>query len=140
MANRDFASPPGDETGAVQSVLGQARDVALNMARKAKSGLRSRLDDRRHDLAEGIDDLGAAVAGAAGKLEQQGHPSIAGYAQRAGKALQQYSSRLGEKSLDDIADDLGRAIQQRPGLLLAGCFLVGFVTARLLKSSDSGRI
>lgn len=139
MASEDFASRPAENpaSGPVGHILQQARDVAYKMGEAAQSKVRLQLDEQRHGLADGVEHVSEAVSRAAGTLEQKGHATAADYAERASSLLHEYASWLQDKTLDDLAVELGNAVRRRPALLLAGFFALGFLTARFLKSTSS---
>jgi hypothetical protein len=86
----------------------------------------------------GIDALGSvaqAVRSTTGRLRQEKHDTIAGYAEQAAGHIEQWSQRLREKDIDQLVGDVHRLVRRQPGVFIGSAFTLGLLAARFVKSS-----
>lgn len=117
------------------SILQQARDVAYKVAARAREGVRAQIDGQRHGLAEGLTQMEKAVEQAADSLHQTGHDTMAGYVERAVTVLHRSAVWVSTHTLEQMGRDLERQMRERPVLFMTGFFVLGFMSARVLRSS-----
>lgn len=121
----------------VGSILQQAREVAYKVAARAREGVRAQIDGQRQGLADGLTQMERAVEQAADSLHQTGHDTIAGYVDRAVRVLHGSAVWVSTHTLEEVGHDLERQVRERPLLFMAGFFALGFLSARVLRSSGS---
>lgn len=97
------------------------RDRVFRAADEKKGLLTGKLDE----LARNVDELGQK-AGDEGELPRT-------LVDGASRALRNVQHALDTRSTQELIDEAGRQIRQRPGLFLASCLAVGFIGARLLR-------
>lgn len=102
------------------------KQEALSQADKAKRQASGSL----HGFAEAIRRAGAELA------EQDQGPAAQLLGQAAG-GLEQLSSALGRKQIDEIIHDVRRFGRDHPGAFLAGSVLVGMALGRIAQGSMS---
>lgn len=138
--NDDNLQPQFGATGQPQDELAsRARDLAhggMEQARRLTSSTRERVfktaDEKKglltgklDELARNIDELGQKAGGE----DELPRKLVDG----ASRALRNVQHALDTRSTEELIDEAGRQIRQRPGLFLASCFAVGFIGARLLR-------
>jgi hypothetical protein len=99
-----------------------ARERLLRGADERKDSLARGLDG----LAKNIDEIGERAGGEPEDLQRRA-------VDRAAQAVRSVSRALSERSAEELIDEAGRQIRQRPGVFLAGCVALGFLGARLLR-------
>lgn len=86
--------------------------------------------------SEGIAALGKLVSDNAGLIDEKVGPKYGDYARTAAQSLQDVSTKLDAKSLDELADEAKEFVRQSPGLAVGIAAVGGFLLARLLKGSS----
>lgn len=102
-----------------EPVLGMARDMA---------------DDQKAAGVEQIGVVARAVHKAASSMEGDS-PRTAALIHEAASGLEQASSALRERSIDDLAHSIGRFARNQPAAFFGGSLAAGFALARFFKSS-----
>jgi hypothetical protein len=139
MDENRIQSNPGVVQGDANEVASRAGEIArggLEQARRLTSSTRDRMfrtaDEKKglltgklDELARNIDDLGHKAGGD----DELPRKLVDG----ASRALRSVQRTLDERSTEELLDEAGRQIRQRPGLFLAGCLALGFMGARLLR-------
>ena len=86
----------------------------------------------------GIDALGSvtqAVRSSTERLREEKHETIAGYVDQAVDQVENWSRRIKEKDLDELATDIQRLARRQPAVFIGSAFALGLIGARFLKSS-----
>lgn len=93
----------------------------------ARTAMYRAMDRRKDQVCEGLDQLSDTLRSSGDGVSHRLSESAAGYAKKASSYLRGHSS-------EELFDSTVSEIKERPGLLLAGCFALGFFGARLLRS------
>lgn len=117
-------------------------DAAANRAQDALSGVVEPLKDKMREIVEQQKDVGAdhlgsiaeAVHGAAHELEGK-LPAAAGYIHSAADRLEQASSTIRDRGVDDLISACGSFARREPAAFFGGAMIAGFALTRFLKSS-----
>jgi uncharacterized phage infection (PIP) family protein YhgE len=124
------ASEARQQAGAVTS---EAKAQAMNLAHDAKHQLREQAEAQTAKVSESLQRLTTEL-----RALCEGRPDEAGtvrqYAEQASTQLNRLTSRLDERSLDGLVDDLQRFARRRPGMFLAGAAATGFLAGRMFRS------
>jgi len=116
--------------------LGEDAQAKLaETAEPVKDKARSAAEEQKRAGADQVASLGAAVHGAAGELEKE-LPQAAGLVHSAAETLQQASSNLRERSIEDLASGFNDFARKQPVAAFAASILAGLALARFLKSSS----
>ena len=107
---------------AVDPLVGKARETA---------------EQQKAAGAEQVSGVAAAVHRAADDLGSQ-LPQAAKYIHGAADKLEEASSALKERSLDDLMGTFGQFARSQPAAFFATAALAGFALSRFLKSSGEG--
>jgi hypothetical protein len=116
-----------------------AKDVAQDVAGRAKEQGRAAFDEQKESAAGTVDSAANAFRNTAQQLRGEGQAQTGHYVEMLADQLQSLGSQLRNKNLDTLirdAEDFGR---RSPGTFLAGSMIAGFVLARFLKSSSEHR-
>jgi hypothetical protein len=141
-ANRRAREFESQSESAAGSLKDQARSAVQAVSDEA-SDLASDLKSRALDYAEtgkrtGADRLNSfagAVERAAADIEKDA-PETAHFIQKAAQGTQRFSTRLRDRSINDLASDARDIARRQPLLVFGGAVVAGLVIARFLKSSS----
>jgi hypothetical protein len=126
----------GGPGGQGSSGLGEARAELADAVEPMKKKAQSFAEQQRVVGAERIGDVAHAVHGAAEELEGR-LPRVAGYIHDAAARLEDASSSLRERNLDELLGAFNRFARNQPAAVFGGAMLVGFAFSRFLKSSGA---
>ena len=114
---------------------GQARDKVVEQAKTTLRGARDRagasLTEGRRKAADQIGEAGGALHRAGERLRDEDQPKLADAADAIGRRAERAADYLREKDGKAIAGDVENLTRRRPGVALAGAFLLGVVAARI---------
>jgi hypothetical protein len=140
----DAASTAGDEAKRVvseakvqaRSVVGEAKDQVSGLVQKTRDELRTQSTDRSRQAAGGLrtlsDQLQALTEGRPGDAGQ-----LTGYVTDARQQVASFASRLEDRGIEGVVDDVARFARRRPGIFLLAAAGTGFVVGRLVRSGVS---
>jgi hypothetical protein len=125
-----------DEQGSDASErLGQTRDKVVEQTkttlREARDRAATGLSEGRRRTADQIGEVGGALHRAGERLRDEDQPKLADAADSIGRQADRAADYLREKDEKAIARDVGSLTRRRPGIALAGAFLLGVVAARI---------
>lgn len=123
MANESTGENASDLREELRGAVGGAKEAIADAADQAKS--------------KGVDQISGmagAVHGAADELSRE-LPQAAGYIHALAGRLEQASSELRERSVEDLASGFSNFARRQPAAAFAGSVLAGFALSRFLKSS-----
>jgi hypothetical protein len=83
-----------------------------------------------------VDQAKTALHRAGERLREEAQPRISGAADRIGREAGRAADYLRENDSKAIARDVQDLTRRRPGVALAGAFLLGMVVARVLGRRD----
>ena len=118
------------------SVGDEARQKASEAVEPLKERARNAAEAQKAAGADQLASLGTAMHGAAGELAKE-MPQAAGYVHSAADTLQNASSALRERSIEDLVTAFNNFARKQPAAAFAGSVLAGFALARFLKSSHA---
>ncbi len=114
-------------------------DEGREQAREAANIGREQLQAGTGRAADGVDDFAEAVGSAANRLSELHHEGLADYATRLSSQLNEVSSRLRSRNVDELADDVRRLAERNPALFLLGSVAIGIGLSRFAKASRERR-
>ncbi len=116
----------------------QARQQTTQLANRGTEQLKSQLATQKHQGAQRMMPIQAALRETSQQLRSQGQGSVAHYADNAADQVERFSRYLRENEVDQILDEARSFARRRPGLFVGGAVAVGFFASRFLKSSSEG--
>lgn len=117
----------------------ELKEQTKRAAADAKQHARSFAEEQKDEAADRVDGFADALRSAAGSLDDQNQTAMAGYAHQAASGLEQVSSAISNRSLDDLVETVEDFARRQPVAFLGGAALAGFVMARFAKSSAERR-
>jgi len=123
MEHTEFSG--GQSTNRSAGIMGRVRDSA-----------NTQLSQQKDRATEGIGSVAQAVRQTTHQLREQQHDTIAQYIEQAADQLENFSTRLKEKNVNELVDEAQRFARQRPALFVGSAFALGLIGARFLKSSS----
>jgi len=133
-------SPPGSgpstpvPTG-VQSLADDAQQKVGQTVDQVREVGKSRLGNQKDRVAGGVDSVARALRETSNQLKQGDDMPIAEYFEGAAERVEQLSSHLRQRSIDELMGDAESFARRQPALFLGGAFFLGAMAARFLKSS-----
>jgi hypothetical protein len=123
-------------SGDAASLANEVRQRFKHAAEPVMDKARGFADKRKSDGAGQLDSLGRSVHAAAEELGNE-MPQAASYVRSVADSIQQASSRLRNRSIEDLMSDFNKFARDQPAAAFAGSVLAGFAISRFLKSSPS---
>lgn len=114
----------------------QARQYAGDMASQLKESSRTMFDQRKETAVGQVDNVANVIRSTASQLHGQGQDQVAQYVEMLADQLETLSTRLREKDLDTLIDDVQSVARRAPGTFFIGAVAAGFLLARFIKSSS----
>jgi ElaB/YqjD/DUF883 family membrane-anchored ribosome-binding protein len=113
---------------------------ASNLGGQATDRLRAFADDGKTRATDALDDVAKMIEDAAATLDDKVGQQFGGYARQAAGAVTDFSDGLRNKDIDALLEDARELVRQSPGIALGTAAALGFLVARVLRSSiDAGR-
>jgi ElaB/YqjD/DUF883 family membrane-anchored ribosome-binding protein len=109
---------------------------ARNYGEQARGKAGELATDGKGRLAEAIAALGRAVFDTAPTVDDKLGAKYGDYARTASKSLQDASSRLDAKSVEELGEDAREFVRKSPGLAVGIAAVGGFLLARLFRGSN----
>ena len=140
----DAASTAGDEAkraaaeakDQARSVVGEAKEQVSGLVQQARDELRTQSADRSRQAAGGLRTLSAQL-----QALTEGRPGdagpLAGYVTDARRQVASFASRLEDRGIEGVVDDVSRFARRRPGVFLLAAAGAGFVVGRFVRSGVS---
>lgn len=139
-ATRQAAKDAAESVKSKAAGLGaEAKNAARDTADDVKQQARSFAEEQKEEVAGRVDGVADALRSAAGDFDGQDQSAMAGYAREAAKGLDQVSTALSSRNLDDLVGTVEDFARRQPIAFLGGAALAGFVLARFAKSSSDRR-
>jgi hypothetical protein len=130
---QDMGSPPDELAEKAAELASSGVDEAKRLTSATKERVLRQADEKKgmiadklEELARNIDEVGAKGGGDEEDLSRR-------LAESAARTVRSVERTLNERSTEELLAAAGRELRQRPGLLMAGCFALGFLGARLLR-------
>lgn len=111
----------------------RSREQARRYSQMAREQALKRADKRKGGLASAIENFAITFEETGDSLERRGLGSQKRIALGAADGLRRFSRQLRENDTEALMSRAGEEFRARPGVVLAGCFALGFLGARLLK-------
>lgn len=118
---------------------GQAGQEAMKVAEQAKDQGFSWLNKQKGQASEMMGATQKAVEEVGQKLRQEGHGTMADFAEMAAQQVDRFSQNFGQRDVEDLFMDLERMARRQPAYFLGGALALGFLAARFMKSSAQSR-
>lgn len=125
---------PSSTTGDLRQEL---RGDAQTVTDTAKERLHSEVDSRKGEAVGQAKTLSSALEDAAGKLDPNTPNWLRSALQQGARTIQQLADSVEQKDSRQLSRDVQQLARQNPGTFLAGCALVGFAAARVLRAGTS---
>ena len=122
-------SGPGEQ---LRPTRDKVVDQAKSTLREARERAGTGLSEGRRKAAEQIGEVGGALHRAGSRLRDEAQPRLADAADSIGRQADRAADYLREKDGKAIARDVESLTRRRPGIALAGAFLLGVVVSRIL--------
>jgi hypothetical protein len=121
---------------AAASLASDVKDHLAEAAAPLRENARKMAEEQKEAGADRLAEFGQAVHGAASGLERE-LPQAARLVHSAADNIQSASSRLRERSVDDLVQVYHAFARRQPAAAFAGAVLAGFALSRFLKSSNA---
>jgi exonuclease VII large subunit len=112
---------------------------AAGLMDKVRDGATSQLTTQKDRATQSIGSVVQAVRQSTQQLRDNQHETIAQYIDQAAGQLERLSSRLQEKSVNELMRDAQDLARRRPAVFIGSAFAIGLLGARFLKSSSDRR-
>lgn len=109
---------------------------AKNYGEQAKGKAGELATDGKGRLAEALSALGRAVFDTAPTVDDKLGAKYGDYARSASRSLQDASTKLDAKSVEELGEDAREFVRKSPGLAVGIAAVGGFLLARLFRSSN----
>jgi hypothetical protein len=128
------AGAPGSQQD-LSNVAGEMKAAAREAAGHVAEETRDFAEEQKTTGADNMARLSSAVHGAAEQLGRE-LPQAAGFIHSAADTLQGASSRLRERSIEEMVASFRDFARRQPAAAFAGSVLAGFALARFMKASS----
>ena len=128
-------SGPGSDATRDEGALSKVRGEATKLRGQATDRVRSAAEDGKLRASETLDGFARSIHDVAGNLEEQVGPQLAQYAHRAADSLDEFSTTLRNKSVDELVDDTRNFVRRSPAIAIGAALAVGFALSRFLKAT-----
>ena len=135
VATTDAAEDPIGR--AAERGIEYVKTIAVELVEAGRSAAQSVLDEQKESAARQLAAVAAAVRSAAQSLDQSHIPTLSHYADRAAGGVEDFGRRLGERSWNELAGDVGALARRQPALFVAGAAVAGFLVGRFLWASKN---
>lgn len=128
---------PSDTRGSSADVPGgsagsESRGISQAASEKAKSAL----DGQKSQLVQQIHSTAEAIQESAGRLHDKNLTTAAAYTERMADKLRGVADYISDKSISQIADEIGGMARRQPVYAMTGAFALGLLAARFFKASS----
>jgi len=96
---------------------------------------KSRLGSQKDQMAGTVGSVARAFRETSKQLQQGDDQFVAEYFDGAAERIEQFSSQLRQRSVDELIGDAESFARRQPAIFLGGAFFLGAMAARFLKSS-----
>ncbi len=119
-----------------QQLAQQARQQASELANRGGEQVKGQLANQKHNAAQRMTPLQAALRETGQQLRNQGQGPVADYADKAADQLERFAGYLRENDVDRLLDDARSFARSNPAVYLGSGVALGFLATRFLKSSS----
>jgi ElaB/YqjD/DUF883 family membrane-anchored ribosome-binding protein len=127
-------STGGGVSKAADSVIGQLKEQVSSLKGQAGDRARGFADDGKRQATDLLSNLAQVLQDAAASVEERLGSQYSGIGNRAADAVNSLSSRIDEKSVDELIEDARAFVQRSPAVAIGVAALIGFAVARVARS------
>jgi ElaB/YqjD/DUF883 family membrane-anchored ribosome-binding protein len=109
-----------------RGVMDRVRDTAA-----------SQLSNQKNRATDGLGHLARAVRQSTQSLRDNEQDTVAHYIEQAADRIEQFSSRLRDRDLNELMRDAEKFARRQPAVFIGAAFMVGVLAVRFLKSSSA---
>lgn len=128
------ATADGDSTGGNTSPRQLINDNVVKLKSEAGDRARTLADQGKVKATDALDQLVTMLNDAAQQVDEKLGAQYGQYARSAAEHVQGLSSKLNDRSVDELLDDAREVVRKSPAAAIGVAAAVGFVAARLLSS------
>lgn len=114
----------------------QAKEQTRQVAEQAKGEARSMAESRKSQVSSEINSIARAFRNSGEQLRKQNEEPVARYATQIADKLENASTYINQRSVDDILTDAEDFARRKPEIFLGGAFGLGLLVSRFFKSSE----
>lgn len=103
---------------------------------KVRQSASTQLGAQKDRATDGLGSVAQAVRQSTQQLRDQQHETIAAYVEQAAGQLERFASRIKEKNVGDLLNEIQDLARRRPGIFIGSAFALGLLGARFIKSSS----
>lgn len=129
-----------DSAGTFDEAREKARQAASDAQRKVSEELRLKVDSTKTKAADALGSVAQALTSSVQQLRQDNQGVPGEYVERAGNQIRRASDYLRNTNTDDLVRNAEDFARRQPAVFLGGAFALGFLAARLVKSSQAPRM
>jgi gas vesicle protein len=122
--------------GNIDEAKEKARQAAHDAQQKVSEELRTRVDTTRTRAADALGSVAQALTTSVQQLRDQNQSMPGDYVQRAGDQIRRASDYLRTTDTDELVRNAEDFARRQPAVFLGGAFVLGFLAARLVKSTQ----
>lgn len=108
---------------------------ARQVAERAETTLRSRMESRRKDAALTMTSVASSLMQSGGHLRDQEQSMAGEYVERTAKQIERAAQYVENADLGEMLDNVEDFARRRPTVFIGAAFALGLLGARFLKSS-----
>ena len=123
--------------GTIDEAKEKAREAAADAQQKVSEELRLRVDSTRTRAADALGSVAQALTSSVEQLRNENQAVPGDYVARAGNQIRRASDYLRNTTTDDLVRNAEDFARRQPAVFLGGAFALGFLAARLVKSSKT---
>ena len=112
---------------------------STGMVERVKHTAAAQLTTQKARATEALGGVAAALRQSSQPFRDNNQAMLADYAGKAADQLDQFSTRVRERDLTELIDDVNRFARRQPALFVGAAFAAGVLAARFLKSSPDGQ-
>ena len=116
-----------------------ASDSSRGLMDRVREGAAAQLSSQKSRATDGLGNLSQAVRQSTQPFRDNGQDAIAQYIDKAADQLERFSTRLRDRDVNDLVDDVQRFARRQPAVFIGAAFAAGVIAARFLKSSADNR-
>ena len=117
----------------------RVKEKAKEAGDKVKEQGRTFLNEQKERVGSEIGAYSAAARRAAERLESESDTNLSSYVSSAADQLDRLATRVKERDLGELFDDVEEMARRRPEVFYGGMFVAGLAAARFLKASKEKR-
>ncbi len=135
QAKQTASDTVGQAKQVASETLGQAKQAVSDSLSDVKGQLQSTFDDRKTQASGRLGGFATALRQTSEQLNAQNEPAFAQYAQSAADQIENWSTMLQTKNLNDLVNEVQDFARRQPEVFIAGSLAAGLLLGRFLKSS-----